>query len=250
MDAAEFYTGIVVDAYSKLKSTSFDPKPYADFVGAAGEPGLEIGCGDGEPLLSLRQAGLEVDGVDSSADMLERCRANAAATGVEVTLYHQRMEDLSLPRRYRSIYLAGPTFNLLPDDETARRALAAIRQHLTPDGQAMIPLWIPGPTPEAELGRQREAVDDEGATLVYTPLSETYDPVLRTRVTTVRYERRSPDGAVESADRDWVLHWHTQTSAREMCVDVGLDVVRIEGDAGGAATADDFTLAVQPKSFF
>src|SRR5690349_19261066 len=115
MDAAEFYTGIVVDAYSKLKSTSFEPGPYADFVVAVGEPGLEIGCGDGEPLLSLRQAGLDVEGVDSSADMLERCRVNAAALGVEVTLYHQRMEELSLPRRYRSIYLAGPTFNLLPD---------------------------------------------------------------------------------------------------------------------------------------
>lgn len=243
MDAAEFYTGIVVDAYSKLKSTSFDPAPYADFVAAAGEPGLEIGCGDGEPLLSLRQAGLDVEGVDSSADMLGRCCANAAALGVEVTVYHQRMEDLRLPRRYRSIYLAGPTFNLLPDDESARRALRAIREHLTSDGQALIPLWIPEPTPAGEFGVTRETVDDDGATLTYTPLSEIYDQAVRTRTTTVRYERRSPDGAVESADREWVLHWHTQASACEMCAEAGLDVVRIEGDAG----ADDFTLIVQPK---
>jgi trans-aconitate methyltransferase len=248
MDAAEFYTGIVVDAYAKLKSSSFDPAPYADFVAAAGEPALEIGCGDGEPMLSLRQAGLDVDGVDSSADMLDRCRANAAALGLEITLHHQRMEDLKLPRRYRSIYLAGPTFNLLLDDETAGRAFRAIGEHLTPDGQAMIPLWIPEPTPAAELGVQREAVDDQGATLVYTPLSETYDESLRTRTTTVRYERRTQDGAVESADREWVIHWHTQTSARELCEQAGLSITRIDGESGTPATpdADYFILLVQP----
>ncbi len=250
MDAAEFYTGIVVDAYAKLKSSSFDAGPYAEFVAAVGEPALEIGCGDGEPMLSLRQAGLDVEGVDSSADMLERCRANAAALGVQVTLHHQRMENLRLPRRYRSIYLAGPTFNLLPDDETARRALRAIGEHLTPDGQALIPLWIPEPTPDSELGVQREAVDDQGAVLVYTPLSETYDQVLRTRITTVRYERRTPDGATETAEREWVIHWHSQTSARVLCEEAGLYVARIQDEAGStpAADADEFTLIVQPGS--
>jgi SAM-dependent methyltransferase len=191
MDAAEFYTGIVVDAYARLKSSSFDPAPYAAFVTKTGEPALELGCGDGEPMLSLRQAGLDVEGVDSSADMLDRCRANAAALGLDVTLHHQRMEDLSLQRRYRSIYLAGPTFTLLPDDETAAQALRAIREHLTPDGQALIPLWIPEPTPPSDLGVQRTAADEQGATLVYTPLSETYDQSLRTRTTTVRYERHA-----------------------------------------------------------
>ncbi|WP_407061585.1 methyltransferase domain-containing protein [Actinomadura napierensis] len=33
---------------------------------------MELGCGDGDPLLELRRRGLDVDGVDSSADKLER----------------------------------------------------------------------------------------------------------------------------------------------------------------------------------
>ena len=65
MDAADFYSGIVADAYPKLKSTSFDSQRYADFVRSWGEPGLEIGCGDGEPLLALCAAGLDGDGIDS-----------------------------------------------------------------------------------------------------------------------------------------------------------------------------------------
>src|SRR5688572_32785020 len=123
MEPASFYTGIVADLYAPLKSRSQDPDPYARFIEASGQPALELGCGDGEPLLDLRRRDLDVDGVDSSADMLAICRRRAAADGLEVTVHHQAMESLDLPRRYRSIFLAGPTFNLLPDDETARAAL-------------------------------------------------------------------------------------------------------------------------------
>lgn len=86
MDPAHFYTGIVADAYAGLKGSSFDPARYRVFVVANGQPGLEIGCGDGQPLLDLRADGLDVEGVDSSADMLERCRANALSRGIEVRL--------------------------------------------------------------------------------------------------------------------------------------------------------------------
>ncbi|MEV6281552.1 methyltransferase domain-containing protein [Kribbella sp. NPDC051770] len=239
MDTADFYTGIVVDAYAKLKSSTFDPTPYADFVATTGEPALEIGCGDGEPLLALRQAGLEVDGLDSSADMLRRCQANATALGLEVTLHHQRMQDLDLPHPYRAIYLAGPTFTLLPDDATALQALRGIRDHLTPDGRALIPFWIPAPTPEADLGVTLEAVDADGATLTYTPLSETYDEPTRTRTTKVRYERHAPDAPPESATRDWIIHWHTEASIQDLCTEAGFTIAHIATDE------DDFTLAVR-----
>jgi hypothetical protein len=33
------------------------------------------------------------------------------------------MQTMDLGRRYQSIYLAGPTFNLVPDDTTAESAL-------------------------------------------------------------------------------------------------------------------------------
>ncbi|MEV4342850.1 class I SAM-dependent methyltransferase [Actinoplanes sp. NPDC049596] len=243
MTPDQFYTGIVVEAYAKLKSAHFDPTPYADFVRTTGQPALEIGCGDGEPLLSLLAQGLDVSGVDSSADMLDRCRANAAALGLDVTLHHQSMESLSLGRRYRSIYLAGPTFNLLPDDAAALSALRAIRAHLTDDGAALIPLWIP--TPSDDLGIPRETVADDGARLRYTPLTETYDESARTRITTSRYERITPD-TTESAAREWLLHWHTPAQFRTLCTTAGLSA-HLTDDDGNPATDDatDFTAVVR-----
>lgn len=237
MEPADFYSGIVVDAYAKLKSSTFNAEPYIEFVAASGEPALEVGCGDGEPLLDLCAAGLDVDGVDSSLDMVVRCRENAAKRGVAPQVIHQRVEDLSLERRYASIYFAGPTFNLLADDETALRALRAIRSHLTDDGAALIPLWVPDPTPDDELGVTRATDDAPGIELRYTPLSEIYDRDRRTRTTTSRYERVAT-GEAEVAHREWIIHWHTPRSFRRLCEGAGLHVVRMVDDDRGEAATD------------
>lgn len=240
MEPADFYSGIVVDAYSRLKSYRFEAQPYADFVRSHGEPALEIGCGDGEPMLDLCAAGLEVDGVDASLDMVARCRENAARRGLAVEVYHQRVEDLALARSYASIYFAGPTFNLLADDDTALRALCGILGHLAAGGTALVPLWIPDPTLAEELGVTRTAQDGTGGELRYMPLSEVYDAGSRTRTTTCRYERVTEAGT-EVADREWIIHWHTPRSFRRLCADAGLDIAALVDDETGQPPSDAAT---------
>lgn len=250
MDPADFYSGIVVDAYSKLKSSTFEAEPYASFVASHGEPGLEIGCGDGQPILDLCASGLDVDGVDSSLDMVNRCRENAAHRELQMLVHHQRVEDLSLGRRYPSIYFAGPTFNLLADDETALRALVAIREHLSEDGECLIPLWIPDPTPVDEIGLTRTTEDGSGVELRYTPTSEVYDAEARTRTTSTKYERVTASGR-ESVDRDWIIHWHTPTSFTRLSFEAGLRVVDLRDDDTGQAASTrstDFTATVRRRS--
>ena len=250
MEPADFYSGIVVDIYAKLKASAFDPAPYIQFVRAHGSPALEIGCGDGEPLLDVCAAGLEVDGIDSSLDMVKRCRQNAKERGLQVNVFHQRAEALSLGRKYSAIYFAGPTFNLLPDDATARQSLLKIGEHLTDNGAALIPLWVPEPTPESELGVSRISQGESGVELRYTPLTESYDLDQRTRITSSRYQRVT-DGETETADREWIIHWQTPTSMRQLCEATGLDVVSLlDDDTGEAASAasGSFTATVRRAS--
>ncbi|MDJ0358451.1 class I SAM-dependent methyltransferase [Paenarthrobacter sp. PH39-S1] len=102
MDPSNFYTGIVAELYEQLKSTNHSYEPSADLITRTGEPALELGSGDGEPILDLRRRGFDVDGVDSSADMLARCARRAADEGLDVTLFQQRMEEMELPRKYQS----------------------------------------------------------------------------------------------------------------------------------------------------
>lgn len=244
MDPADFYTGIVAELYGPLKAHRQEAEPYARFIAAHGQPALELGCGDGEPLLELRERGLDVEGVDSSGDLLERCRSLAENAGIDVTLHHQRMENLQLPRRYASVFLAGPTFTLLPDDRTALAALHGIRRHLAPGGAAMIPLFVPSPTPPDQIGKTSEKTV-EGATVSVTPTAQERHDHNRTQRTVLRYERRHRGDHV-AEDRTWVLHWHTQQGFSSLADQAGLTVTAVntpDGEPAGAdATAFTFIL--------
>jgi hypothetical protein len=57
IDPAQFYTGIVAELYTPLRSATPDPDIYARFIGVVGEPALELGCGDGDPMIELRRRG-------------------------------------------------------------------------------------------------------------------------------------------------------------------------------------------------
>ena len=240
------------ELYAPLRSSGPpDPEPYARFIARSGEPALELGCGDGEPLLDLRARGLDVEGLDSSPDMLARCRAAAADRGLVVTLHESPMESMELIRRYRSIYLAGATFNLIVDDDTAWRALARIRAHLEPDGSALIPLFIPDPMPAEVIGTGRTHVTEDGRTMRFTVLSEDRDEDARLQTAMLRYELEAGGGRVVE-ERPWVLHWHTQEGFRQLAGDAGLLVGGVLAADGSPASPDapQFTFWVSPDPAF
>jgi O-antigen chain-terminating methyltransferase len=71
-------------------------RPYvADFSDAA--PVLDVGCGRGEFLSLLREAGIEATGVDQDADMVEICRSEGLTVEQGDALAHLgRLQDGSL----------------------------------------------------------------------------------------------------------------------------------------------------------
>ncbi len=236
MEPNQFYTGIVAEIYRHLRSSTFDVAPFARFIATYEEPALELGCGDGDPILDLIEQGLDVDGLDASADMLERCQHAADARGLQVTLFHQLIESMELGKLYGSIFLAGATFNLLPDDETAQRGLDRIAAHLRPGGAALIPLLIPGRTPPHLFGRQREHVAADATVMKFAVLSDEYDESARTHRNYTRYEIWKNGSLIDSVERTWLLHWHTRASFREMAERSGLVVkALLETDAAGQA---------------
>lgn len=234
MHPANFYTGIVADLYGPLRRLAPDPDPYEEFVRQVGGPGLELGCGDGDPLIELCRRGLDVEGVDSSADMVERARGRAAREGVAAVVHHQRMEELDLPRRYGAVFLAGPTFTLLADDAAALAALEGVRAHLVPGGQALVPLFVPEPTPAGQIGRVRTATAADGAVLGVSVVAQERDEVARTHTSVLRYERRTGAGRTVE-ERAWVVHWYTRAGFEALAAAAGLGVVSVSGPDGAPA---------------
>ena len=225
--AAQFYTGLVAEAYAPLRSHAAPAEPYARFVRRFGGPALELGCGHGEPLLDLVAAGLDVAGLDSSADMLALCRDDADRRGLRVELVCQAMEQMDLGRRFRSIYLAGPTFQLVVDPTDALHALQRIASHLTPDGRVMVPLFVPQATEPATFGVWREHVTAAGATLAVSVTGESYRADERRVDTTLRYRRGPADRPTEVVERVWSLRWYGGGEFEAMAAVADLAVERV-----------------------
>jgi SAM-dependent methyltransferase len=102
-----------------------------------GQPALDVACGTGRLLIPYLRDGLDVDGCDVSADMVELCRARAAREGVSPTLLVQPMHELDPPRRYRTIYVCGG-FGLGSTRDQDAQALRRFHECLEPGGTLVL----------------------------------------------------------------------------------------------------------------
>ena len=95
------YRGLMAQAWDLLRGdySAWADRPfYRAIIERRDGPALDVGCGTGRLILDYLQAGLDVDGVDNSPEMLAICRAKAAASGVDVSgrLFEQEMDRLAL----------------------------------------------------------------------------------------------------------------------------------------------------------
>ena len=100
----------------------------------AGQPALDVACGSGRLLVPWVRGGLDVDGVDASADMIGACRAAASSVGCAPKLYVQPTHQLDLPRKYGTAIMCG-ALGLGVTREQDLEGLRRIRAHLIPGGQ-------------------------------------------------------------------------------------------------------------------
>ncbi len=103
----------------------------------AGERVLDLGCGRGELLVAVAEAGAMAVGVDFSGDALALARDTAARLGARVHLVRARAE--ALPLRGGSLHaaLATDIVEHLPDPDL-RAALAEVRRILVPAGRVVV----------------------------------------------------------------------------------------------------------------
>jgi SAM-dependent methyltransferase len=135
-----------------------DVRFYVDLAEERGGPVLEYGCGNGRITIPLARSGIEVTGVDLSAEMLADLRGRLAAeppdVRARVALRRGDMREVSLRGAKRARFpLVICPFNAFlhlytrPDVE---RFLARVRAHLAPRGELWFDVSIPEPS---ELAR-------------------------------------------------------------------------------------------------
>ncbi len=152
------WTGLAAQAWdpSGGDEPQWDHDTIKKIIERQSGPALDVGCGTGRLLLRYLKAGLDVDGIDTSADMLAICCEKGERQGLKPRLYQQAMQALDLPRKYRTIYIPCGTFVLIIDREEACEALRRFYAHLEPDGLLVFNLFWPfgegGPLSARPLG--------------------------------------------------------------------------------------------------
>ena len=124
-----------------------DVEFYVAEAVASGSPVLELGCGTGRILIPVVEAGVDVVGLDASADMLAVARAKLARCSPDVQrraqLVHGDMRDFELAQSFSLVAIPYRAFlhNLVVADQL--RTLASVRRHLADHGRLILNVFDP-----------------------------------------------------------------------------------------------------------
>jgi SAM-dependent methyltransferase len=260
-----WHYGLIAKWWSEFND-DFRPHevPYfRRYIERDGQPALDVACGTGRLLLPYLRAGLDVDGCDVSADMIELCRERAANEGLSPTLFVQAMHELDPPRTYRTIFVCGG-FGLGSTREGDLEALRRFHEHLEPGGTLLLDVEVPyadakqwrywlrderAALPEAPKppGERRRASD--GSELALRSRIVELDPLAQ-RVTLAMHAEQWCEGALAS-EEDHLLNisLYFRNELLLMLERAGFTNVVVQGDHNDreATNEDDFLVFVARK---
>lgn len=236
---AEMYNGLASYLWAAYDERGKDYDYFKRVVQRHHGIALDVGCGTGRLLRGMRRMGYEVEGVDVAEDQLAHCRRLAEADGLSVTLYHQAMQALELPKKYDAIIIPCSSLVCVMDRREALETLRRMKAHLKPDGVLVFNLYLNEQSDLAEhyptpwVSWTRLPLPD-GKTLFVDRRVTSANPIEQIVHDECHYvlvdgaTRDSP--VVQEELRSGGYRWYTLNEARWMIELAGLTIDKITGD--------------------
>ena len=217
---------------------------YRHFIDRHGGRVLDVGCGTGRLLLDYLNRGVDIEGVDTSPEMLDLCRAKALILNLKPTLYLQSMEDLDLPQHYEIIIVPSSSFQLVTDLGDATKSMANFYRHLDPGGILIMPfmqLWREGDALETDWEQDGEKVRLEDGALIRRWSRARYDPKEQMEHTETRFEEVIDGDIVNSEHhiRSPATRWYTQQQALALYRQAGFSDLKIYSEFSQEPASED-----------
>jgi SAM-dependent methyltransferase len=238
------YTGLGALAWAQFSVDEPDPdRRFQRIIQQHAGPALDVGCGTGRLLIPYLLAGLEVVGIDPSAEMLALCRIKAAERWLIPQLYQQEMQHLDLPRCYHTIFIPCGTLQLVVNRSQVFEALRRLHAHLVQTGVLVLTVYNRWREMEDErVGRwklyARHPLPD-GSLLYKQVRVQERDLLEQTLTNEVRYRRVQARRVIEEQRCDAPEHWYFQHEMELMLECVDFRTVRITGDYTDEAARDN-----------
>jgi SAM-dependent methyltransferase len=143
-----WHYGLMAERWAEFITEAREAPFFLQEIARHGQPVLDVACGAGRVLLPLLRAGIDIDGVDISTDMLHYCRSKATREGFKPNLYNQPMHAFEIPRRYKTIYICD-SFDLAGSREKDLETLRRCYQHLEDGGALLLNIQAEYTSPES-----------------------------------------------------------------------------------------------------
>ena len=138
------YEGLDAEFYDELLDGEINDLPFwqallKQFSGSF----LEVACGTGRIMIPLLQAGLDIEGVDKSARMIDLLSEKGRKLGLEINAMNQAMETLGLGKTFSLIFIPGFSLQMIDSRDALIQALHGFHKHLEPGGRLAVSLFFP-----------------------------------------------------------------------------------------------------------
>lgn len=222
------------DAFMPPGTVFADDAVHQEVIRRSGGVALELATGNGRFLIPALEAGLHVEGIDNSADMIAVCRGHAEQRGLEATLHVGDMAPLALDRTYQAIVCPAGSFSLVTDVAVAHAALRSYREHLAPGGQLAITLFSADPAQVGSFAWRLRRTGTNARTGITYVVHESVGPdtTPQTILTYNRLETYDARGRqVGDAElRKLRTRWWQRDECSAALTAAGFDQVKLVGD--------------------
>ena len=143
-DASAYGATGIADDYDALYADHWDTDSAVECLVelAEGGPVLEFGIGTGRLALPMLHRGLEVHGIDGSAEMVARLLAKPGGERLPVVVGNFAEADAG-GRAFSLVVLAVNTVFALPDQDAQVACFRNAARHLAPSGRFVVEAWVP-----------------------------------------------------------------------------------------------------------
>jgi SAM-dependent methyltransferase len=140
------FTGPAAEGYDRGSQEMYEPGLLGatdEFLAATARGGraLEFGIGTGRVALALSERGVEVRGIDISADMLAQLRRKPGADAIQATVGD--FATTVVPGEFSLVYVVWNAISLLLEQREQVEVFRNAARHLGPGGRFVVELWVP-----------------------------------------------------------------------------------------------------------
>ena len=98
-------------------------------------------CGSGRFLVPILERGYNIDGFDSSIEMLERCKNKIKSCGNDQIIEQNNFSEYKPSKQYDFIFIPSCSYSLITVDSEIKASLSHLKNLLAPNGKIVLELF-------------------------------------------------------------------------------------------------------------